>query len=179
MENVEKKFIESQKPADLNEGFKIDSLDKAEWAINKIKERRAQRLEISAFVDRKMEDLEIWLREEVESIDKDIEFFTSLLRPFAAEQLKGKKTKTMKLPSGSCSFRKGSTVYKMDGAALLEHVRATFPEYLKVKESVDWSGFKKTLTRTEDGRLITSDGEVLDCVTCEQEADDFIVKTEA
>lgn len=178
MENVEKIFIESQKPANLNEGFKIDSLDKAEWAINKIKERRAQRLEIAAFFDRKQEDLEIWFKEEVDSIDKDIEFFVSLLQPFAAEQLKGKKTKTMKLPSGSCSFRKGSTVYRRDEAALLELVRATFPEYLKIKESVDWSGFKKTLTQTEDGRLITSDGEVLNCVICEQEADDFIVKTE-
>lgn len=179
MENMEKKFIESQKPEDFGEGFKIDNLDKAEWAVEKIKERRAQRAEIAAFVDRKIEELENWFNKEVAGIDGDIEYFTSLLQPFAAEQLKGKKTKTLKLPSGSCYFRKGTATYLKDEAALLEHVRETFPEYLKIKESVDWSGFKKTLTQTEDGRLITSDGEVLTCVTCQMEADSFNVKTEA
>lgn len=69
-------------------------------------------------------------------------------------------------------------VYTKDDTELLEYVKSSAPGYIKTKESVDWAAYKKTLHQADDGRLITEDGEVLDCVTYSNSPDVFTVKTE-
>lgn len=175
--NVEEKFLEATAP-EATENFVIDNMDKAAWAMDKIRERRRQIAEVEAFAFNKVRQISDWQAKETESLQNDIAYFEALLKPFAAEQLKGKKAKTFKLPNGQCSFRKGGVSYTKDEAALLDYVKNSAPSYIKTKESVDWAEYKKTLQQADDGRLITEDGEVLECVTYTNNPDVFSVKTE-
>lgn len=175
--NLEEKFLDATAP-EVTESFVIDTMDKAAWALDKIRERRRQIAEVEAFAFNKVRQISDWQAKETESLQNDIAYFEALLQPYAAEQLKGKKSKTFKLPNGQCSFRKGNVSYTKDDAALLEYVKSSAPGYIKTKESVDWAEFKKTLQQADDGRLVTEDGEVLACVTYTNNPDVFTVKTE-
>lgn len=175
--NIEEKFLQATAP-EVTATFVVDNMDKACWVLDKIRERRRKVAEIEQFALEKVNQILAWKVAEKQSLENDIEYFEALLQPFAAEQLKGKKSKTFKLPNGQCSFRKGGVVYTKDDTELLEYVKSSAPGYIKTKESVDWAAYKKTLHQADDGRLITEDGEVLDCVTYSKSPDVFTVKTE-
>lgn len=151
-------------PDAVKEAFVIDNLEKAEWALKKIAEHKAAIQRISDFAKAEIEKIQVWAQEQAKSHEEDVKYFESLLQPFAAEELKGKKTKTVKLPSGKMSFKK-TVNYERDEAQLLDFVKSCeMVDYIKVKESLDWAGFKKLCTVTSDGKLITEDGEIVPSV---------------
>lgn len=175
--NIEEKFLQATAP-EVTATFVVDNMDKACWVLDKIRERRRKVAEIEQFALEKVNQILSWKVAEKQSLENDIAYFEALLQPYACEQLKGKKSKTFKLPNGQCSFRKGSISYTKDDAALLEYVKENAPEYIKTKETVDWGEFKKTLRQVDDGRLVSDAGDIVACVTYEVKPDVFTVKTE-
>lgn len=166
METMEmgKSLNEYMQPENVKEGFVIDDLKKAEWALKKIAEHKAACKRIDEFADGEIAKIQDWAHEQTKSHEDDIKYFESLLMPFAASELQGKKTKTIKLPAGKMSFKKNTT-YERDEKAVLEFVKENgMGEYLKVKETLDWAGFKKNCTATDDGKLVTADGEIVPSV---------------
>ncbi len=177
MEALEREFLEETTPeVEDGERFVIDSIDKAVWAVGKIKERRAELAEVDAFVERQIMQIKAWREKKAESIGNDVMFFESLLKPYAAAQVEGKKSKSVKLPNGTLSFKKSAPNYTKDEGALLEFVKAEAPDCIKTKESVDWAEYKKRLHFADAGKLVTDDGEVVPGVSYEQKEDSFIVK---
>lgn len=151
-------------PEAVTEAFVVDSIDKAEWALKKIAEHKAACQRISDFAAAEIDKIKAWAQEQAQSHEDDVKYFETLLQPFAAEELKGKKTKTVKLPSGKMSFKK-TTTYERDENVLLQFVKDSgMVDYVKTKESVDWAGFKKCCSVTSDGKLITEDGELVPSV---------------
>ena len=59
---------------------------------------------------------------------------------------------------------------------MLEFVQRTNPDFLKIKETVDWSALKGTLITMETGRVITTDGEIVDFIQAYQPPDKINVK---
>lgn len=152
-------------PEAVKEAFVVDSLDKAEWALKKIAEHKAACQRISDFANAEIEKIKAWAQEQAQEHEDDVKYFETLLQPFAAAELKGKKTKTVKLPSGKMSFKK-TTTYERDENVLLQFVKDSgMEDFVKVKEAVDWAGFKKICTVTDDGRLVTEDGDIVPSVT--------------
>lgn len=179
MEALEREFLEETTPVvEAGERFVIDSIDKAVWAVGKIKERRAELAEVDAFVERQIMQIKAWREKKAESINNDIVFFEALLKPYAAAQLEGKKSKTLKLPNGSCSFKKGTTTYVKNEEVLLPFVKENAPQFVKTKESVDWAELKKFFHNADGGKMVTDDGEIVPGVTWEQKEESFAVKTE-
>lgn len=168
--------------------FVVDDLAKAEWCMKKItalqkdiaeKEEQAERMkkEYAASVD-------MWLSNECENAKSNMVFFQSLLEPFVQaeiEKSEGKK-KSIKLPSGTCGYRKPSVVFKLNGEelgakseSLLAWVHANYADYIKRSETVDWNGLKGCLVPTDDGRVMI-DGEILEGFTAEVPESTFYVK---
>lgn len=164
------------------QGFVIDSDELADWAIRKIIRCQQKNDDVTQLAEMQISKIKQWQEQETRDNDSSISYLTSLLEPYAKSQLDGKK-KTIKMPSGNVSFRTVSPGYfiagnKVDGnnEILLNHVRQSDPEYLKIEESVNWTEFKKELTLTSAGQIITADGEVLSFISAVEYPDSVTVK---
>ena len=136
-----------------------------------------------------------WLAESTEKIQSRIDERKAIIQPIIQEYLAGKKKKSVKLSSGTVGFTKGSTVFsiadygvypaeacaKLDGKSprLLEIVQQHgLNDYVTTKEVTytDWLRLKKSLNVTEEGKVITAEGEILPELTARVEPDKFYVK---
>jgi len=164
------------------ETFVIDTMEKANWAIRKILRCQSKNNDIDKLAETQINKIQQWQAQENEGNYKSIDYLTALLEPYAKSQLNG-KGKTVKLPSGSVSFRAKSAEYfiageKADGknVKLLDYIRQSATEFLKIEESTDWSEFKNSLTVTSTGQVVTADGEILDFISAVEYPDSVSVK---
>ncbi|WP_425057643.1 hypothetical protein SCACP_21620 [Sporomusa carbonis] len=169
-------------PDQPQQAFVIDTPEKADWAVRKILRLQTKNEEINQIADDRIEKVEAWRKQTKSENDRSIEYLVSLLRPFAEQQLDGKK-KTVRLPSGDVNFRATPTQFfiagqKVDGKnqVLTSYVKQNAPEYLKIEESTNWAEFKKTLTITSTGQVIANDGEILNFIYALEYPDTIIVK---
>lgn len=157
-----------------HKGFQVTDIGSAEWCLKKIAEKEKEKSKLVEEYTAYMNKIQETLTDNVKSLDSAIEFFKGKLLQYALQQLEGTKKRSVKLPSGTLSFSK-STTFERDEAKMMAYFRENCPEFIKVKESPDWSGFKAHLMFAEDGSAITQDGEKLDFVK-KVETDKFYVK---
>ena len=124
-----------------------------------------------------------WRQESVEKLDADEAYFHELLRPWVAEQLADTKKKSINLPSGRVGFRAGSKSFMLNGEKvdstnqdLVDIVESDDSVYVETKKSVRWGEYKKTLHVLDDGRVTTSQGEIIPDMKVEQEEPKFYVE---
>ena len=133
---------ELEEKLETEEEFRVDDDQKAEWCLQKIREANA--------------DMEKWLEfydQRKEAVKADtanrIAFFEHHLREYF-NSVPHKVTKTQEnypLPSGKLVFKQQEPEYERDDESVLAWLKENGGEkYIKVKESLDWSGLKKTLT---------------------------------
>ena len=167
-----------------------------QWQIDNI-ESNAKKIKEAqiAYITKKIDE---WLTKETEPLKAELESLKAMLLPFVEEELKGKKAKSISLPSGRAGFQKGSTVFsiadcgvypaeacaKLDGKSprLLEIIQAhKLNDYVVTKEHTytDWLRLKKSLNVTEEGKVVTQEGEILPELTATVEPDRFYVKAAA
>ena len=157
--------------------FVIDSLDKASWALRKIAQMQEKKAAAIEQADIEFRRVSAWRDEQVAAHDKQIAFFEFLLRPFAEQSLDGEKKRSLKLPAGTMGFRAGQPHYDVNEPELLAYVKASAPEFLKIKESVDWPRFKKDMGLRVDGnRAVTKEGEIIPGIVASEGEDTFFVK---
>lgn len=138
------------------ESFVIDTDAKAEWALKKIKEARADR-------DRWIE----WYSDKIREITEQTDFDTANLERMLAEYFETvphKKTKTQesyKLPGGKLVLKTQNPEYKRDDKTVIEWAKSSgFGQYVKTKEELAWSELKAD-TAVFDGHIVTEDGEIV------------------
>ena len=89
-----------------------------------------------------------------------------MLEQYLNQQIDGnfvKQTKTQisyTLPTGKLILKHQEPEYKPNDAELVPWLKTNRPEYVKVKESADWAGLKKTLI-LDGTNMITEDGEIV------------------
>lgn len=158
------------------EEFKITDSSTAVWAIDKIKEDTK---EAEYFIESCNNEINR-LKEKIKNKEDMLERKTSylkfkLLEYMNMDDVPSKETKTqmsLTLPNGKIvnKFAKaeicdndGNTGAKVKtNKDLIDFVG---DDYIKTTKEVDWAKFKKTLNITEDGDVITNDGELVDCLT--------------
>ena len=151
--------------------FVIDSDAKASWALDKIKEARAD-------CDRWVK----WYAEQSKAIKEQTDFNTATLERMLAEYFAGvphKKTKTQEsyaLPGGKLVMKTQNPEYKRDDATVIAWAKANgFEQYVKTKEVLDWAGLK-AVTEAFNGQLVTEDGEIVPGVEVVERPEKFIVE---
>lgn len=144
------------------ETFVIDDEAKAVWALRKIAKLTGEIDKHIEVAEAEIQRIGEWLDAVNKPNKEAIEYFTSLLegyhrKIFAADE----KKKTIKLPHGELKLRAQEPEYVRNDEALLQFLQENKWPYIKVKESVDWSALKGCLIVTDDGSLVTEDGQVL------------------
>lgn len=176
---LEKQLLEAEAPQEsVNEQWRIKNIGEADWAMEKIRIARMEIAQTTQYYEEKKRRIDAFVKSQTESFENEIAFFELKLKEYAAEYIKGKKSKTMKLAGGSCSFTKARPTFTKNDDELLMYVKENCAEYVNVKESVNWNEFKKTLNYAADGKMVTEDGEIVPGVSYAIGEDSFNVKTE-
>ena len=154
--------------AQEKERFEVTDESSAEWVLEKLAEKAAERQQVEEQYQKMIARYEKWRADSLEKLDSDEAYFNQLLAPWAAEQLEGTKKKSITLPSGRVGFRAGSKAFMLNGEkvasanpGLLEFVKGADSSFIETKESVKWGEYKKTLKVIDDGQVITADGEIV------------------
>ena len=141
-----------------------------------------------AHIDAVSKKIDDWFLKESEPLKAELESLNALLKPYVEDYLKDNpKKRSVKLPSGCAGFRKGtinfsftsSPTEKVDAKSelLLKLVKDhKLDNYLVTKESVNWLKLKASLNLTDNGNVISSNGEVLNELSASREPDSFYVK---
>ena len=155
------------------EGFVIDTDTKAEWAMGKIRDARETR-------DRMID----WYKEQIRKVTEETDFRTLNLERMLGEYFRmteaaHKRTKTTEsyaLPSGKLVMRLQNPEYKRDDGQVISWLKANdYPQYIKVKEELDWAALK-TSGAVLNGKLYTEDGEEVPGVEVVEREPKFVVE---
>ena len=167
-ETVETPAIEVPEAEEL---FCIDDDSKADWAVRKIAEHRA---EIDKWDNHFKNQLERIRATEQASID----YLTRLLKDYFTT-VPHKTTKTeesYRLPSGKVYMKEQLPKYIRNEDEMTAWAKENRPELVKttVTETTDWNTLKKATTTLDDGSVVDSlTGEVIPGVKAEMRMPEF------
>ena len=137
-----------------HESFVIDTDAKAEWALAKIREARADR-------DRWVE----WYQKKIREITEQTDFNTMNLERMLADYfatVPHKVTKTQEsysLPGGKLILKTQNPEYKRDDKTVIEWLKQNGQtQFIKTKEELAWADLKAS-TAILNGKLFSEDGE--------------------
>lgn len=163
----------------MNETFKIENDKTADWAISQIKEAEAERDRLVALAEDQIVDLTDRIQELNDKCERDTAYLKSCLYEYF-EKVEHKVTKTQesyKLLSGTLVFKKPSVKITHDDEKLLEFLKKSDrSKFIKIKESIDWAEFKKTLVVSDNDVIDSEIGEVIDGCSVEEVTASFDVK---
>ena len=136
--------------------FIVDDDQKAEWCLKKIKEAKADKDFWKRFYEERLRTVE-------ESADATISQMESMLMAYF-QTVPHKKTdcqESYPLPSGKLVCKKQEPTFDRKESEVIAWLKKNGAEkFVKVKEELDWSGLKKTVTVVGDG-VATSEGEIV------------------
>jgi phage host-nuclease inhibitor protein Gam len=164
----------------INEGFIVDSDQKCEWCIKKIKAAEDEYVRLMELVQAERKELDLKAEELSKHLESETGYLKGLLFKYF-ETVEKKETKTQqsyKLLSGSLVLRKPSVkIVKPDETKLVEFLEANgYEKFVQTKKSAAWGEFKKEV-EIKDGQVILDDtGEVLDWIDTEEDPGKFEVK---
>ena len=155
----------------IEDAFVIDTDDKANWAIRKIKEARADR---DAWVK--------WYEDKIAEIKAQTDFNTMNLERMLADYfvtLPHKKTKTQEsypLKDGKLILKTQNPEYKRDDKAVIAWLKENNGvQFIKTKEELDWAGLKAT-TGVVGNTVVNEDGEIIPGIEVVEREAKFIVE---
>ncbi len=160
---------------DEETGFLVDDDQKADWCLRKIREANEERERWKRFYEEAMARVNA-------SCDSTIAFMEGKLWDYFG-MIPHKESKTQssyQLPGGKLVYKHQAPEFEREDDALIpwlkENGRGGF---VKVKESLDWAGLKKTLKVAEGGDapvMVTEDGEIVPGITVTKRPDIFKVE---
>lgn len=154
--------------------FKITNPQGAAWAINRMKEAEKDK---AMWTDHYKNQMEM----AVVACDRTIDSMSLFLEEYF-ETLPKKETKTQfsydGLPGAKLIRKKESKTFKREDETFLQFLKSgKREEYIKVKESPDWSAYKKIIQEGEDGTLHDLEtGEIIQGVSVEITPSRFTVQ---
>lgn len=157
--------------------FKIDTDQKAEWALSKIREEQAEAQRLINVCNSQI----LYYQSELKKVQDKLENKTGNLKAMLFEYFQTvdrKATKTQEtytLPSGKLKLKYPQPEYKRDDATLIKWLKdRDMTDYIKVSESPKWGELKKTVQVAGDKACI--DGEIIDGIQIIEKAPVFDIE---
>jgi hypothetical protein len=142
-----------------NEGFVVDTDQKADWAIRKLAVIRRKQAENKAIYDAEVIRITEWLSTVNTALDRDALYFEAVLTPYALLQ-RSEGRKTVTLPHGTLKTTAGQPKIEFnDESKFIEWAKINDPSLLKIKTDVDKTAIKALIT--DEGVVISTQGEII------------------
>lgn len=145
-------------------GFVCDTPEKADWAIEKIKEERERRDLFISVAEKKIAQLEEQIQNQKELCDNKTGYLLSQLDAYL-DTAPSKKTKTqisIELPAGKVVRKLERTDFSKNEPNLLKYLEKEFPDMISWTPKIKWSEFKKLLQISGESVIRTDTGEIID-----------------
>lgn len=152
----------------------LKSDEDAEAILVRMNKRNRAKEAVQREADAWHAKVNVWLAAKISSIDNANASDEAKLQVYAEDRLKNSKRKSVSLPSGKFGFRKGQPKIEHQDDVLLQYAKEANQKYVKVKESLDWSGLKKSCIIDHD-MMIDENGEVLPGITIHPAEETFYV----
>ena len=152
-------------------GFQVDDDQKAEWCIRKIQEAKKEMMDWIDFYVAQTDKVK-------DKCERRIQFFEyKLMQYFGSVPHKQTKTQeSYQLPSGKLVLKKQAPDFERDDELILAWLKANDEDqYVKTKETVDWSELKKTLTIVGE-QVAGETGEIIPGIIITERPDVFKVE---
>ena len=157
--------------------FCIDNADKANWAIEKIKEERERLSLFEQVAKNKIGELEQQIIDQKEKCNQRTANLLEKLNIYL-DTVPFKKSKTQyafELPAGKLVRKLSKRDFQKDDDSLLKYLSENAPEYLKNEPKPMWGEFKKCLSIVGDQVIRIDTGEMIDCITVVEKPGTFDV----
>ena len=157
-------------PEEQQDGFKIDSDSKAEWAVKRIKEAEREQNRLLALVDEERADLDLREKEILENYAKKTDGLKALLEEYlraqyAKEEARETNTQiTYQLLSGKLVYKKSGLELKQNADVLVNWCKEHLPDAIKVTYTPKWAEIKKNIKVVDGIPVYAPTGEVVDGV---------------
>jgi hypothetical protein len=171
MEDVERSLAEAM---ELGNSFYLENDADADSALHKIQRLNRGIEWAKKLAEQQKQKIDLWLEQQIANRQEAISSQENLLQLYAEDRLRNSKRKSVSLPNGKFGFRKQPPKITHDDTILLAFAKESAPQFVKVKESVDWAGLKKSCIIDQD-KMIDENGEVLPGITIEQQEAKFYV----
>lgn len=169
-----------QENEEHTEGFEITDDAKADWALRKIAEEKAEYERIKELGEQLIAETAEKIYAAQMKYEQKKDFFTPKLADYfdKVEHKKSKTMETYKLLSGRLVKKIGKVKAEYDQEKLVSWLKErNMTEYIKTKETPAWGEFSKSLDISTGTVAVMPDtGEVVDCVKVIQQPDQFVVE---
>ena len=157
-------------PEEQQEGFKIDSDSKAEWAVKRIKEAEREQNRLLALVDEERAELDVREKEILDNYAKKTDGLKTMLEEYlraqyAKEEARETNTQiTYQLLSGKLVYKKSGLELKQNADVLVNWCKEHLPDAVKVTYTPKWAEIKKNIKVVDGVPVYAPTGEVVDGV---------------
>ena len=137
------KLREEQLKEPIQQGFIIDDIHKATWALKKIKAIEEKQQQLKQIKEYEIETIEKWFNKEVEEINNEKMELETLLQLYYLENKSLDKKFKLSTPYGSVSLRKNKKWHYWDEKKLINYLKeSNNSELIRVKEELDKAKIK-------------------------------------
>ena len=157
-------------PEEQQDGFKIDSDSKAEWAVKRIKEAEREQNRLLALVAEERAELDVREKEIIDNYAKKTDGLKALLEEYlraqyAKEEARETNTQiTYQLLSGKLVYKKSGLELKQNADVLVNWCKEHLPDAVKVTYTPKWAEIKKNIKVVDGIPVYAPTGEVVDGV---------------
>lgn len=155
-ESVEEKY----------KGFVVSDLASADWALRKIKQNNARADERIKYAEAEIEKLKAFIANEKSARDNSNAYLESLLWNYLIEKKVDDDKFKIKTATGTVSARNTAKWDYGDENKLLEFLKKNdMNDFVRTKEEINKAKLKKAVKVLDNGKVVNSDGEVVEGVT--------------
>ena len=157
-------------PEEQQDGFKIDSDSKAEWAVKRIKEAEREQNRLLALVDEERAELDVREKEILDNYAKKTDGLKAMLEEYlraqyAKEEARETNTQiTYQLLSGKLVYKKSGLELKQNADVLVNWCKEHLPDAVKVTYTPKWAEIKKNIKVVDGVPVYAPTGEGVDGV---------------
>lgn len=168
---------ELMEEVEQKEGYKVTDLSTATWAMRKLSKIESEIKEVKELSAAEHSRIEEWETARVKGLSESQDYFKHLLGTYLLEEKQKDPKFKLSTPYGNVSTRKKPDAWEYDEQGIVPFLKEhEMLDFVKVKETIDKTAFKKAVQVMPDGRVVNDDGIVIDCVKVVPQGESVVFK---